>query len=918
MRVLHQSSASLLHFCADSCPVRQHRIGCGPAAVRLASGLMLAICCSLAGTGRAEVVLQPLDGTGKQGPNLVPNGGFEEIADNMPAGWKSQLPGTPMIDRQCVHGGKASLRFTKPDASTRFWVSRTIEINQPKAAPLVLSGWSKAEAVTGTKTAEYSVWVDLQYTDGTSLWGQRVLFDVGTHDWQHVEFPFVVSKPVKRASVSVLFRGAYTGTVWFDDVSLCQLDFDAGAIFDGGPVAAVAPPATPPAATAARVSGDGLTVGFGPRGRVTELTAGGESILGRPLGGFWVRDVARGGPWFRMLGEAKQEGGAVRFAAEEAAAGLRLEARLEPALHAIDIAAAVHDTSGADRAVTVCFVLPLADQPRVWHDDILRSTPVAAGSEYMNAQSWPAGASLSAYPFSSLTSERLGLSLAAPMDCPRVCRFVYNSWLNLFYAAHDFGLAKEPRKYRSSADFRLSLYRHEPAWGFRAAAQAYYDRFPQFFQQRLKRGGIWMALADISQVERFEDFGFAYDELGGNHRAFDDAQGIASFHYVEPMTHWLAMDKRYPRTYDGALAALADAEAKGNASLARLTKTTRRCGVFTAQGRYDLSLENQSWCDGAVFTLNPDPNLPEDDACPVNKAHLGYSKTWADKNLGDTAGGGLHGVYIDSMPNWGNVRNWRPEHWQTVDTPLTFDPLSKKPVLLQIFSTWQFSRWVADDVHARGGVMHGNGGALWPYFPGLLDVTGQETGSVLNEETMARARTLLRNKPYSPLMNTRFDAMGPEVVEDYFHKSLVWDIFPSFFNGAYMQDGQWVRVHYFRDPKFYNRDRHLFRKFIPILRQLFDAGWQPVTHARPQPARVRVERYGPGTDGQLFFALYNPSDATLESQVTVDSEALGLTPVKTATALVADAPISCRVERKALVFRVPLAGKKSEVVRLQR
>jgi len=136
--------------------------------LRLASGLMLAICCSLAGTGRAEVVLQPLDGSGKQGPNLVPNGGFEEIADNMPAGWKSQFPAGPTIDRQCVHGGKASIRFTKPDASTRFWVSRTIEINQQKAAPLLLSGWSKAEAVTGTKSAEYSVWVDVQYTDGTT------------------------------------------------------------------------------------------------------------------------------------------------------------------------------------------------------------------------------------------------------------------------------------------------------------------------------------------------------------------------------------------------------------------------------------------------------------------------------------------------------------------------------------------------------------------------------------------------------------------------------------------------------------------------------------------------------------------------------------------------------------------------------
>jgi len=63
------------------------------------------------------------------------------------------------------------------------------------------------------------------------------------------------------------------------------------------------------------------------------------------------------------------------------------------------------------------------------------------------------------------------------------------------------------------------------------------------------------------------------------------------------------------------------------------------------------------------------------------------------------------------MLNWGDMRNWRREHWRTAAGD------AKKPVLLQVSSTWQFTRWAADDVHARGGVMHGNGVALWPYFP---------------------------------------------------------------------------------------------------------------------------------------------------------------------------------------------------------
>ncbi len=881
--------------------------------------MRLLTCCLLillAVAAGAEVVLEPLRAEAKRGPNLVPNGGFEEQENAQPAGWANQLSPNFAVDPQVRHGGKTSLRFTKPDAATRFWVSRTIQLNQTKPTPLVVSAWSKADGVSGAAGADYSVWVDLQYTDGTPLWGQRAQFEVGTHDWQYAEHPFAVNKPVKAATVNVLFRGSYTGTVWFDDVSLQELQVAGAGLFDAANVAQPAAPKAPPPAAVRLSTDDGLSLGLADDGSVADFTLDGKSFLGTSPGGFWVRDVAADGPWLRPKCRVTRDGKAVRLEGAEERAGLRLEARLEPSPGSLDAVVTVSDTTGADRAVTAYFVLPLPALKWTWHDDIVRSLPTVPGGEYRNAQSWPAAGASSAYPFSSLTTPNAGLSLAVPMDCPRVSRFVYNSSLNALFIAVDLGLSKETLNFPSRADFRFSLFRHAPDWGFRAAAEKYYQRFPQFFVQRLKRGGIWMAFADISKVAGYEDFGFAYDELGGDFTKFDDAHDIASFQYIEPMTYWLSMDKKYPRTYDGAMQALADNEASGKPDPVRWAQATRRCGVFTKNNRFDLSIENQSWCDGAVFTLNPDPGLPEDAACPLNKAHLGYTKQWADAHLLCKDGAGLDGMYLDSMPNWGDVRNWRQEHWRTAQVPLTFDPDAKQPVLMQIFSTWQFSKWVADDVHARGGVMHGNGGAMWPYFPPLLDTTGQETGGVLSDEAMAMARTLLRNKPYSPLMNTRFDQMGPEVVADYFNKSLLYCIFPSFFNGAYMQDGKWVTVHYFTEPKFYERDRPLFRKYIPILRRMFDAGWEPVTLARAEPASVRVERYGSPAKGEVLFAVYNPAKSAADVKLSVEAGALKLNPAAKATALVSGATPALVGDGEQATATISIPAATCEVLRL--
>jgi hypothetical protein len=156
--------------------------------------------------------------------------------------------------------------------------------------------------------------------------------------------------------------------------------------------------------------------------------------------------------------------------------------------------------------------------------------------------------------------------------------------------------------------------------------------------------------------------------------------------------------------------------------------------------------------------------------------------------------------------------------------------------------------------------------------------------------------------------------MGPEVVADYFNKSVLYGIFPSFFNGTYMKDGKWVTSHYFTDPKLYERDRPLFKKYIPILRRMFDAGWQPVTYAQAEPAGVRVERYGPGANGEVLFAVYNPT-APVTTKLLVDIGPLKLaTPPSSATALVSGARLGCSTSGARTVVNLPISAKTCEVV----
>jgi hypothetical protein len=133
---------------------------------------------------------------------------------------------------------------------------QTLLLNQTVARPMVLRGWSRHEqpraqaeqtmtigqteqaptAAAASRTPDYSLYVDLHFVGGGALYGQSATFDRTAGGWQFAERVINVSKPIKDATVYLLYR-RQTGTAWFDDIFLAEADPDL-ALLPGVRVAA--------------------------------------------------------------------------------------------------------------------------------------------------------------------------------------------------------------------------------------------------------------------------------------------------------------------------------------------------------------------------------------------------------------------------------------------------------------------------------------------------------------------------------------------------------------------------------------------------------------------------------------------------------------------------------------------------------
>lgn len=93
----------------------------------------------------------------------------------------------------------------------------------------------------------------------------------------------------------------------------------------------------------------------------------------------------------------------------------------------------------------------------------------------------------------------------------------------------------------------------------------------------------------------------------------------------------------------------------------------------------------------------------------------------------------------------------------------------------------------------------------------------------------------------------------------------------------------------------------VYKTYMPILRRLGAAGWEPVTHAGSGDKKIAIERFGP-RNGEVLFALYNEGPEPREANLSVDLSALRLKRVLSTTELVGGGELPA-AEKQVLSLR---------------
>jgi hypothetical protein len=284
----------------------------------------------------------------------------------------------------------------------------------------------------------------------------------------------------------------------------------------------------------------------------------------------------------------------------------------------------------------------------------------------------------------------------------------------------------------------------------------------------------------------------------------------------------------------------------------------------------------QPWCPyGAAFYVNASPYI-NDPQYAVTKFSNEWNSTVRDV-YNHPENGVLDGEYIDSFLSSATVADYSSNHLRTTSFPLTYTRDNLALMTPLILGTYEMARAIAADVHALGKPIMANTLYTWPYLPigmGLFDFTGTEINwfdsdgnfAPPSDDSVLYARAMSGARPYGYLQNTDFTKVSQAEMESYIRLCAVYAIYPSAFSADAASNN------YFEQPALYERDRALFKKYVPIIRALSLAGWQPVTDATADNASVEIEAYGTNAiTGSHYLTVRNFSSQLVTANVTFDT-----------------------------------------------
>ncbi|EUJ33793.1 wall-associated protein [Listeria floridensis FSL S10-1187] len=162
--------------------------------------------------------------------NPAENNSFEDHSIQTAASWvrtgNSAAAALSIVDGESFSGDSAVQMERKSAADSPAYLGQFVALNQKQAKPVTITGMSKSEnaKANGSSTGlvnDYSIWGDVLYQDGTKEYVQAPL-PLGTNDWNRSAVVVKPTKPIKEIKLNVMFRGALTGKVWFDDIRIME------------------------------------------------------------------------------------------------------------------------------------------------------------------------------------------------------------------------------------------------------------------------------------------------------------------------------------------------------------------------------------------------------------------------------------------------------------------------------------------------------------------------------------------------------------------------------------------------------------------------------------------------------------------------------------------------------------------------
>lgn len=629
----------------------------------------------------------------------------------------------------------------------------------------------------------------------------------------------------------------------------------------------------------AAVQGGEVSLTVDDQGQVTGLAVDGTDLLGEagavPL--VSLCDVTAGETFVpgKPIGGNLAEGWTLDFPGLQATA----QVRAEPFGGALRFTGHLKGAEGLSaRGMLLRFAFPLAAQGWQWHDDMQAARQIGGTGVFENVAALRAWADLPEWAdqpalrmgyanrnFCTVLTGPVGLGLAAPLDQPCLFRAAYDAGARQLQMVYDFALSPDTRE-PHTVRFSFMLYACDPAWGFRSALERYYRLFPQLFEVHIKNPGMWMAFTPLSQIDNANEFCFGLQE-GAREPEYDDLLGVLDCTYF---TH-AGMGANIPN-HDPEKDPLPPYEVQVEAMEEAFRRSTglenlfHQVGLYNAEGKLDV----RPWSVYAhlIAQFNLDPDLP-------------YGRWLLERtdqqteSIRKNRGGELDGFYYDGLTSG---LNYRTDHFRTSTAPPLWDPIAKKPLLYNFFSACEFARAAAEHLRPQGQITMMNGalGASY-YVAPWLDVLGSETGLRILREELNYIRSVTYHKPFLTLLKGNYEQqIGKAEMELYMKRALAYGILPGFFD--WPPSGLGPGGQYWNHPEYYERDRDLFRKYLPLCQTLARAGWEPVTQARSSNPRVFVERFGRGEEGLVWLTLFNEEARPQTTRLTVNPQGLGLDP----------------------------------------